>query len=602
MSARWRATARGPIRRIGSPTSTAKLTVNPGASLTALMEIDQATGLVTNNGTVTTLGDYFLMGGGLQGTGRFNQGFFTSAAGMIAPGTLGTIGTLTFGGNLILASGNILLVDLGGGQTSDLVSVVAGSGQPGAANVGGTVGFAPVAGTTVRYNDLYTILTAAGGVTGSFATPSALSAILTPKFVYGTSAVQVQIAAGLYRNVVSGASPVQVAYANLLDSNRAASYNNLSALYGPLDLQSAATIQSTLESWAPRDKTLSASLGTVAIDNMDRFYRERVAVMGGSDGGMGALTMVGQPVQLAAAAAIGLPGQTQEANDSPPSMQTAAKLPDNVAAYLAGGYVNGRSRPMSTAIPMGGRDRFDGYYIAGGIEAAVDPRTTPGVALSYTQLSGTTSQAGQQARGSLYQGALYGKVEDGHLSLDVLTTAGEFDVRTARNASLVGTDYLLTARDRALALTGEVGVAADLSRGAISFGPRVAVRASRIGFTRTVEAGGPMALAYNLRDYDSVEGRAGLRLGGGDRIKPYLSADYVHDFVNRPGAFFANFAGGLGTGALFALNTQDHDWGEVSGGLTVRGDKVDLSIAADTTVARQDVSNQSYRAAVKVRF
>lgn len=581
----------------------AKLTVDPGAALVALMEIDQAAGLVTNNGTVTTQGDYFLMSGGVQGTGRFNQGFFTSAAGMIAPGTLGTVGTLTFGGNLILASGNILLVDLGPGKASDLVSVVAGSGQPGAANVGGTVGFAPVAGTTVRYNDLYTILTATGGVTGSFAAPASLSAILTPKFIYQTNAVQVQIAAGLYRNVVSGASPVQVAYANLLDANRAGSYNNLSTLYGPLDLQSAATIQATLDSWAPRDKTLGASIGTVALDNMDRFYRERVAVMGGADGGMGALTMVGQPVQLAAAAAIGLPGQAQVANDSPPTMQTAAKLPDNVAAYLAGGYLNGRSRPMSTAVPMGGRDRFDGYYLAGGIEAAVDPRSTVGLALSYTELSGTTSQAGQQARGQLFQGALYGKfVGERHVSLDLLATAGEFDLRTVRGASLVGTDYTLTARDRALALTGELGVAADLSHSSITFGPRVAVRASRIGFTRTAETGGPMALAYNLRDYDSVEGRAGVQLGGGDRIKPYLSAYYVHDFLDRPGAFLANFTGGLGAGALFALNAQDHDWGEVSGGLTVRTNNVELSVAADTTVARKDVSNQSYRAAVKFHF
>ena len=111
-----------------------------------------------------------------------------------------------------------------------------------------------------------------------------------------------------------------------------------------------------------------------------------------------------------------------------------------------------------------------------------------------------------------------------------------------------------------------------------------------------------MALVYSQRDYDSVEGRAGVRLGGGDRVKPYLSAYYVHDFLDRPGAFLANFTGGPGTGALFALNAQDHDWGEVSGGLTVRARAVELSVSADTTVERKDVSNQGYRAAVKFHF
>ncbi len=171
-----------------------------------------------------------------------------------------------------------------------------------------------------------------------------------------------------------------------------------------------------------------------------------------------------------------------------------------------------------------------------------------------------------------------------------------------RGASLVGSNYLLTNYDRSLALTSELGVAADVPAGRITFGPRVSVRTSTIGFSRTAESGGPMALAYNLRDYSSLEGRAGLRLGGGDRIKPYLSTYYVHDFLDRPRAFVANFTGGFGPGAVFALNRQDHDWDEISGGLTVRTRGVDLSVAADTTVERNGVSNQSYRGAVTFHF
>ncbi|WP_254606411.1 autotransporter domain-containing protein [Sphingomonas bacterium] len=586
------------IDRLTVSGSGAKLTVAAPGALTVNMEVDQLTGLVTNNGTITTLGDYFLMGGGIQGTGRFNQPFFTSAAGMIAPGTVGTVGTITFGGNLILSSGNILMIDVGPGQAADRIVVAAGSGQPGIANIGGTVGFAPVAGATIRYNDVYSILTAEGGVTGTFATPTALSAILTPSFNYSAQAVQVRILAGQYGNVVSSASPVQRAYAQLLDGNRATNYNSLSALYGPLDLQSASTIQATLESWAPRNRTLANNIGTVVLDNMDRFYRERIANMGGSGGGMGKLTMIGRPVDLAAAASVGMSGGVLLAGDGQENAQTAATLPENVAGYLAGGYIDGHSSPMATAVPAGGHDTFNGFFIAGGLETGLTDRATLGAAFSYTRLIGRTVNAAQRVSGSLYQGAVYGKAELSGLTIDALGTAGSFDLGLTRAASLVGTNYTLTANRRALALTGELGVAKDVPAGQITIGPRVAIRGATILLPRLLETGGPMALFDDPRHVSSVEGRAGLRLASGGTIKPYLSAYYVHAFNDRPGAFTTNFSGGAGTSTLFSLGTRDHDWGEVSGGLTVRTRTFDLTAGADTTFLRKDVSNQSYRGTV----
>ena len=183
--------------------STAKLAVTSTGSLTSLMNINQVTGVVDNNGVVTSRGDYMNLGGMITGTGRFNAPFFTNVSGMIAPGTTGTIGTLTFGGNLILASASTLLVDVGPSATSDMLAVVKTTTTDGIANVGGRVGFAPVAGHTIRAGDLYTIVTAQGGVTGAFSAPAALSAILTPQFVYSAAAVQARIVAGRYADVVA---------------------------------------------------------------------------------------------------------------------------------------------------------------------------------------------------------------------------------------------------------------------------------------------------------------------------------------------------------------------------------------------------------------
>jgi hypothetical protein len=100
----------------------------------------------------------------------------------------------------------------------------------------------------------------------------------------------------------------------------------------------------------------------------------------------------------------------------------------------------------------------------------------------------------------------------------------------------------------------------------------------------------------------AIRRRAGLVLGGGTTIKPFLSAYYVHEFLNTPGAFGANFVGGVGPNALFALAGRDKDWGEVSGGLSVDTGQVTLSASAETTIGRDDVTYQSYRGSIKFHF
>ncbi|MGR9902804.1 hypothetical protein ACUOGF_23150, partial [Escherichia coli] len=91
-----------------------------------------------------------------------------------------------------------------------------------------------------------------------------------------------------------GSSPVQRAYAQLLDQNRSI-YNTYAGVYGPLDLQNAATIQGTLDSLAPREQTLKRALGTLAVDNMQRFTATRLANLDHGDLD-GTLAIIGNPL------------------------------------------------------------------------------------------------------------------------------------------------------------------------------------------------------------------------------------------------------------------------------------------------------------------
>ena len=215
----------------------AALDIKAGGSLTSLIDINQLSGMIRVDGTLKTFGDYFLMSGGLQGSGVISTPYFTNVAGVIAPGGVGGIGSLRFYGDVILSSASTLLIDLGANGVSDRINVsattfeeegdgimTAAVGDPtnGIASLGGQVAFGATAGTKLRAGSSYTFLIAEGGITGSFdsTSPTAISAILKPVLSYTANSVKVTIKAGFYRNVIDSTSPVQVAYATLLDQNQ----------------------------------------------------------------------------------------------------------------------------------------------------------------------------------------------------------------------------------------------------------------------------------------------------------------------------------------------------------------------------------------------
>jgi uncharacterized protein YhjY with autotransporter beta-barrel domain len=589
------------IDRFGIAGAGAMLDVTSTGSLTSLLGFNQITGTMQVNGSLITGSDYFMMTGGLNGSGTIRAAYFTSVAGTIAPGTATSIGTLTFQGNVILSSGNMLLLNLGSG-TSDKIVVQANGAGTGIANLGGLVNVSPISGYRIKAGDIYTILTAQGGVTGSFSGANAFSAILSPTFVYSTKAVQLVVTPGKYADVVSGTSPVQKAYAQLLDQDRTGGAPGLPAIYLDLDLQNAATIQAQLEGWAPRNQTLSDGLATTIVDNMSRFHRDRLAGLhAGSLGGK--LTMIGKPFQMASLAINGLQGQAEVRTDAGGEVHSQAQLPETMSGYLAGGYINGHSRPMSTAIPAGGRDQFDGFFIAGGLEKEVSPYAVVGMSLSYSKLDGVTVNAPQTARTELIQGSVYAKVETpGGVTLDAIMSGGSLKANTVRVVSVLGTPYTLTGSNTVPAISGEIGLGKNFDAGKLTVTPRLSARGSHIDLSSFTETGGGPALRYGRTSLDSLQGRAGLTLSGGTSIKPQLSGYFVHEFTKQALSVGANFVGGNGPDAIFALGGRDRDWAEISGGLTITTGKIDLSVSADTTISRDDVSNQSYRGSIAFHF
>lgn len=574
----------------------AGLTITSAGSLTSLMDINQIIGTMHVDGVLRAPSDFFILAGGLSGNGQIHAPFTTSVAGVIAPSTATTVGTLTFNGNLILASGTSYIVNIAG-ATSDLIAVKRVNGAQGQANVGGALSLQFT--NAIRGNTSYTILTAEGGVSGAFSAPASLSAILRPTLTYSANAVTLNIVAGNYRDVVSPTNAIAYTYAQMLDANRARA-GNYDALYGPLDLQSAATINSTLSGLAPAAESTVQTLGFAAVDSNANFIRSRLQNLDASNLG-GTLARYGRPLQVAAFGLSPAMGARPVASDmAAPVMLQEGALPDNMSGFISGGYLTGDGRSMTG---IGGRDDFDGWYVGGGIEVAAGDNGFVGFALTYSDLDGTASLAGQTAQNQAFQGTLYAKTTTtGGVTFDGYATAGALSTKSRRVVNFLGTTYTLRATDNALVLSTELGIGKDFGGGSFEITPRIAARGTHIGFGSALESGGPVALDLRRRAFTSYQGRAGLTLGAkSSTVRPFVTGTYVHEFSDQPDSVFANLVGAP-SGFAFALNGQDKDWGEVSGGLTLKAGSVDLSISADTTIARSDLSVQTYRGSITFRF
>jgi hypothetical protein len=305
--------------------------------------------------------------------------------------------------------------------------------------------------------------------------------------------------------------------------------------------------------------------------------------------------MIGRPLQMAARQATPVDASGSEA------LVKDGGLPDTMSLYLAAGYIDGDSAPMTGTT---GRNAFDGWYGSLGLELDLG-KGMLGFSGSYADLSGNVRGLPQTAKSKLWEASAYWRSQfAAGLSFDGLIGVGQVNTKTRRSVGFLGTVYDLASDDNAVVFNGEFGLSKALGGASkVRITPRAALRVNSIAFGTQVESGGPMALASQIGTYRNVQARGGLtaELAGG-AVRPYATATYVHDFVDHPAVFEANLVGGVNAPAAFALAGTDHDWGEISGGLTFRTGNVDLGIAAQTTIERSDISMQSYRGSVTVHF
>ena len=572
----------------------AGLAIGSGASLTSLIDISQYGGRLDVDGAINSVGDYTLFAGMLSGSGTVTTPFFTSIAGLISPGSIGTTGTLDIDGSAVLASGTNILIDIGANGVSDVLAITGDS------SLGGQVNF--LANADVRAGNSYTFLTTAGAQTGTFDDSIALSAILSTVLTFNENSVVATIEAGSYLDVVAAGNAVQNSYARLLNDGRG--NGAIDGLFSVLDLATEAQIQTALDSWAPVTETTNQSLAKTTTETLSRFHNQRLNKMGTDNWGGGTVTVMGSPIQMASNA--GFANSTSdvaflEASNTP-TRQTTNNIASEYAAYLSGTFINGQASAMPTAQNFANED-FSGWSVTAGLEQYVSEKFSVGASVSYTKLAAEAS-LNQRVESDHFAATLYGQLRtSSDLILDGQVSMGSFASETTRVVE-VPQSNTLTTDDKSFVFTADVQLSKNFAFKEMVLKPKAGLRLANIDFDDVTETGGLPALNIERDNFRSVQGRVGAELSTPSESKAQLhvSGEFVYEFADIDQVFNANFVGAGPSRAPFALFGSDDNWFELGGGIGFDVGNANIDLSVDTTIGRSDVQIQTYRAGVSFKF
>ena len=546
-----------------------------------------ATGTVEANGTITGTTNV-TSGGTLAGNGTVGAVTIASG-GTLAPGSLATMGTLTIVGPLSFAAGSTYNVRATATQ-ADRTNVT------GTAALNGTV--AVQAGGTFMPQTRYTILTASGGVTGTFANVTSNFAFLTPTLSYDANDSYLTLSRNNVQFAAAAATPNQRAVAQSL------------TLVGsqPTTAAGGAILNSLF--------ALSTAGAQAAFDQLSG---EGLAGAQTANIRAGRAFSAGVSDQLSLWRGTNAETPVRELADLPSIASAPAFLPQPARARMwASGFGGGLTVNANAARGITGQtaDFFGGTV---GADYEVQPGFLLGGALGGSGSDFNVASRTTTGSASGFHAALYGAYGVGSSYIQSTTSFARFSNATTRFVG--GFGGFGTADERASFSSNEIRERLEAGR-ALSFDggaygtplvrvtPFAALEIARLatdGFAEynTNGVGNLLALRSSGQTTADVPGFLGVRLDGvtnfgGVALRPVLSLAYVHDFatqrnltnglISLPGSTFlvqgaraARDAAQVKLGAEAAISRNmslfaNFD-GEFSGAETVYGGKGGLRIS-----------------------
>jgi uncharacterized protein YhjY with autotransporter beta-barrel domain len=586
---------------------------------------------VRSGGTLNVLGDFTVLRGGLDLDGRINSGeavfvqglltgggtfnptYFTAVDSIIAPGDLFGIGTLSIQGDVVLASGNELLIELGR-STNDRLRVLADAAQgtTGIASLGGDVWFSPSgAGGGPRHNNSYTFVTADGGVVNTFDSVNGYLGILRPQVTYGANTVTVKLKAGSFWDALlhnEALMPLALA----LDEIREDHYASLYGLYGEIDLMNPAQLAGAFSALTPSSMMDARGLMAMQDNGFSTTLQNRLALIARSQEGPVGLTMMGAPSDVFAFngnAGLNAAGDLAFASEFAQSRKVM-DMPNGMTGFFSGGYDESLVSPVSGRTALSTDDAMRTWSMAGGVEQHFGAFTL-GVAASYSQGRALQTTTSASAENDIAQSALYGvyRFDDG-VYVSGLVGVGTSRTTTERRFMAGALDYHMQGETNgSITLASlEGGVNFDLARGLV-LTPRISVQHTETRIDGFTEAGGgETALAFDEQAYERFEARLGVSLAGdfsvgaGWRFAPNIDVSAVSNLARDGDGVWARFVAVDDVPFYLPGEARDDLWAEVTAGLSFSRDETSIALRLEQSIERQELHDDRVVARFAQRF
>ncbi len=571
--------------------SVAGLTVGAAGNLSSLIDVTQTGGTVIVNGRLRSVGDYSLMAGRLAGAGTVEAPFVTSLMGGIAPGStgVGTVGTLTVQGSVVMASGSGFLVDVASASSADRLTVT------GALNLGGTFIASSIGNYMPTFGNSWTVASGAGGITGSFSSiGSTFGGVLAPQLSISGNNLILSIIAANYTDVADFTSPEQIEVATTLDQIRdmTGGYAALSSLFNSLDQSNPDDLPFFMEALTPLNGFVAQGLTQSSVGLFTQAIVKRSDQL--SDGG-------GHGFDASGTAALFNNAQLQASADPFDAMMmgtTALLAAQDAAAETAqkaasiklregwGGFFDVSTALSSSyeATPFAGDADINATAGTLGFDYGFSDGAFAGFSVSYATADADLNVPQQSAETDSWGFTVYGGVHEGSSFLNGYVGYSSQSYDLERVVPLPLSTQVITASPDGDTWSAGAKMGFDLGSETSVFTPYAAIDAKWISIDAYNETGGSAALAFGGQNISLVDARIGMQyagvfdMGDGAILRPRVGLAWVIDVQSEDNVLNTAFAAFPSAPLTFVGSQRDGDWVEYEAALEYEGANFGLAV------------------------
>ncbi len=585
----------------------ARLDIRRRGNLKVWGDYTQTGGWLDLRGTLTT-GEAFLGTGLLTGTGLFDPTFLTSVNGSIAPGRdFGDTGTLTIAGDVILASGTLSIFDVGR-TGNDKLAVIGDADNEGIISLGGTAAVInKFWRQSARFGQTFEIITAEGGVENTFDEVVGRIGVLYPELIYGPDNVTARMRVIRFSDFFNSngvTNPISLAFGNALDSARGSSYNDLSNVYGLIDVMEAGELNTTFQSLSAAQAGRTTTLDQQQGSAMRNLVSDRLSLLGAKQGVKGKIKIIGAPGVLnsrkltnSSASQLSFAGNYQSSN------WNAVQLPENMSGFMSAGY-------NQSTLAFGGNgtdDRQGSWHIAMGLEFGLNDRTTFGTAFGYAD--GAQQVGGSLANVETNQASVYGNYRLGG-NFYVGGQASMSHSRIGSDSRVSGGTALSNLSTNSLTFASEIEAGYNIDMDGLLLTPRASIGYSSYSVDGFRDSAGSLAMAVDEISRSGLEAKVGLKISGSTNMgyasawsfQPEMKLDYVNRISGNDTNFQVRFLDAESLALALPIGLQDASYGEVKGGFSFTNGPLSFGAAVESRIGQQIYRDDRAVVNMAIRF